>query len=135
MNRKHKIILHVITPILIGGIIYILFREGNLRMFSWLYLLGLDSLIYDFRVNISLHNQIPDWILYNLPDGIWLYSLTSLMIIIWERESSISKYFWFLIIPILGLSAEFGQSINIVPGTYDKNDLIFAYLQPLHHFY
>ena len=111
---------------LIGGFIYILFRKENLLMFNWFNLLGVENLINFFRNKVLFNKLIPNWVKFSLPDGIWLYSLTSLMIIIWERDSSISKYFWFLIIPILGLSAEFGQSINIVPGTYDKNDLIFC---------
>jgi|TARA_B100001971_G_C17889243_1_gene382118 hypothetical protein len=127
MNRKNKIIIHVITPIIIGGFIYILFREKNLLMFSWFISMGLDSLINNFRDIVIWHNQIPDWITYNLPDGIWIYSLTSLMIIIWYKDSNKSKYFWLLIGPILGITLELGQLINLFPGTFDNIDLLFYF--------
>jgi len=71
-------------------------------------------------------NQFPKWVLYSLPDGIWVYSLTSFMFINWYLELDKSKYFWLLIGPVLGLSLEFGQLAHIVPGTYDNMDLIIC---------
>ena len=126
MNRKYKIIIHVIIPVLIGGFIYILFRENNLLMFSWFESLGLDSITNYLRNNYLFNNQIPEWIIYSLPDGIWIYSFTSLMLIIWYRDSNKIKYYWLLIGPILGVSAEICQLIEIIPGTYDNLDLAFC---------
>ena len=120
MDRKQKIIIHVIIPMLIGGFIYILFRENNLLMFSWFYSLGLDNLINNLRDSISFNNQIPGWIIYNFPDGIWIYSLTSLMLIIWSQNLSKLQHIWLYMGPVLGI-------INIIPGTFDNTDLIFCF--------
>jgi len=135
MNRKNKFIIHVIFPMLIGGLIYILFREQNLLMFNWFSTLGLDSLISYLRNRVLFANIIPIWFKYSVPDGIWIYSLTSLMLIIWYEDFNKSKYFWVLIGPLLGLSVEFGQLINIIPGTYDNTDIIFCILASIIPFY
>ena len=111
---------------LIGGFTYVLFREKNLLMFSWFNSLGIENLIDFFRNKILFNNLIPNWVKFSLPDGIWIYSLTSLMLIIWNRDMNKSKYIWLLIGPLLGLSAEFGQLIDIIPGTYDNTDLVFC---------
>ena len=126
MNKKSKTITHIIIPMLIGGFIYILFREDNLLMFNWFNSLGMKNLIDFFQEYTLSKNLIPNWIKFSLPDGIWIYSLTSLMLIIWYKDSNKTKYIWLLIGPILGISAELGQLINIVPGTFDNTDLIFC---------
>ena len=119
---KNSIFIHVLIPMLIGGFIYILFRNQNLLMFRWFEFLGLDNIIKYYRGVID-HNMIPFWIKYSLPDGVWVYSLTSLMLIIWYNHTGKLKYFWIFFGPFFGLFLEFGQLVNIVPGTYDNMDL------------
>ena len=117
---------------ILGGIIYIIFRDNNTLMFSWFYKLGIAENIENIR-NVIEINFLPNWILFNFPDGVWIYSLTSLMFIIWENTKNKIKYFWIILAPVLGISAELGQYINIVPGTYDYLDLsfcIFASIMP-----
>ena len=75
--------------------------------------------------------DLPNWLLFNYPDGVWIYSFVSLMIIIWNKVESRMKFVWFSIAPILGISAEIGQYINIIPGTYDQFDLLFCFLGSL----
>ena len=126
MNKKSKTITHIIIPMLIGGFIYILFREDNLLMFNWFNSLGMKNLIDFFQEHTLSKNLIPNWIKFSLPDGIWIYSLTSLMIIIWSNHQAKSKYFWISMGPFLGLSAEVGQFFNIVSGTFDVFDFLFC---------
>ena len=78
MNKLKKILLHVIMPMMLGGIIYIIFRDNNTLMFSWFYKLGIAENIENIR-NVIEINFLPNWILFNFPDGVWIYSLTSLM--------------------------------------------------------
>ena len=68
-----------------------------------------------------------DWIIFNLPDGLWVYSLTSLMIIIWENHTwqSLGWTWSGLLIAII---SEFCQAIGILPGTYDPVDIVFYLL-------
>ena len=138
MNKVFPLFVHVIIPMIIGGFIYILFRENTLVMFDWFNSLGFESIIYHFRENINTNIHLPKWIVYSLPDGIWIYSLTSLMILIWRLDSNKIKYIWFLIGPLLGISAEMGQLFNIIPGTFDNTDIAFcliASITPFIFFY
>ena len=123
--KKKSILFHVLIPMIIGGFIYIVFREKNLLMFNWFNLIGCENIIDSLRFHFSTYN-IPNWILFNYPDGVWIYSFVSLMIIVWGGVKSNTKFIWFAIAPILGISAEIGQYINFIPGTYDQLDLMFC---------
>ena len=131
MKKNNQILFHVLIPMIIGGFIYIIFREKNLLMFNWFDSLGFREIIDFLRFHISEKYYIPNWLLYNYPDAIWIYSFVSLMLIIWNGVKSNIKFAWLTIAPILGISAEIGQYINIIPGTYDQFDLLFCFLGSL----
>ena len=111
---------------IIGGLIYILFRDGDFRFLNWLNILGLSDVIQFIKFSYPWQNDLPNWVLYNLPDGIWFYSLTSLMIIIWTNAQNKLKYFWFSFISALVILVEFGQLTGTIPGTFDKSDILFC---------
>jgi len=127
MLRINNIIIHVIIPMIIGGLLYILYRDNSLLMFYWFRSLGIENFIILMRENVLLVNKIPNWVIFNLPNGIWIYSLTSLMLIIWYKDINKLKYIWLAIGPIIGISAEIGQFIHILPGTFDTTDLILCF--------
>ncbi|HRB97506.1 MAG TPA: hypothetical protein PKY67_07330 [Nitrosomonas sp.] len=68
-----------------------------------------------------------DWIKYNLPDGLWVYSLTSLMIIIW-KSYTLKSLIWICSGLLIAIISEFCQYIGVFPGTYDSIDIIFYLL-------
>ena len=115
--------LHVFFPLLLGGIIYICFRSTSLRLFKWLEILGLKSEALSIRNIIQpLKNELPTWTYFSLPDGLWVYSLSSALIILWGDQ-----FKYWLIIPLLfGVFIEFAQKIKIFPGTFDIIDFIFS---------
>lgn len=117
------IILLVVLPVFLGGIIYIVFRSEKLIMFKWFETFGLNELINILRQN-SVYN-LPDWIKYNLPDALWLFSLTSILIIIWKREINKTNFIYVLLPLIIGICWEFGQYLGIIQGTFDIKDLVF----------
>ena len=110
---------------LIGGLIYILFRSEELLMFTWFKTAGVYNSIIEIR-DYSNTIYLPNWIIHSLPDGIWIYSLTSFMILIWGPKIDGMQSIWLFIGPILGIGAELGQYLKIVPGTYDMIDLLFC---------
>ena len=126
MNKTRTIVINVFLPIIFGGFIYILFRPTNIVLFDWFNTLGLESLISYIRLNTELENNIPFWFKYNLPDGLWVYALTYLMLIIWDKEDGINKFFWILFGPFFGCFIELGQFYNFIAGTFDYMDLIFS---------
>ncbi len=119
-----KLFIHVFLPIIFGGLIYILFRSDSLLMFKWFEFLGLSNIIYIVRecvINISL----VDWVRYSLPDGLWVYSFSTVLIILWNENKTL--LFYFLLIPfLLGPGVEILQFFKLFEGTFDLMDLIIT---------
>ena len=99
--------------------IYILFRPTNLLMFNMLDSIGLMDLVNSIRPNRS---DIPEWIIYSLPDGLWLFSYCLFIGCIWNFE--LKRCFCVLmILPIYAILHEIGQNAHFVSGTFDLIDL------------
>lgn len=123
---KKQIIFGHIGTLFLGGVIYILFRTSSLKMFDWYYKIGLSNSINNLRdYSNPIVKDIPNWVLYSLPDGLWLFSYLSLMLFIWQNSVSFKNIFWILIIPILAIGSELGQLFGIIIGTFDFSDLLF----------
>jgi len=133
--KSYYFFLFVLAPLFTGGIIYILFRSDKLLMFHWFKIIGAERLIYYLRGNDIIRTiNIPNWVRYSLPDGLWIFSYVSLIIIIWGHKYCTTNIFWIFILPIIAIFSELGQVIGFVPGTFDPCDLfiyIFSTLLPI----
>lgn len=125
MKSQYKY-LYSACYLLLGGLIYILFRTTSLKMFSWFEYLGILETIMDVR-KIFKNVILYEWIIYSLPDGLWLFSYVSLIITLWNNEIKSGNLFWLFGLPSIVLLTEIGQSISIIPGTFDWIDL-YMYL-------
>jgi hypothetical protein len=117
------LLLNVILPLFTGGFIYLLFRSERLIMFDWIRFLGfkesLDLLRNDFN---SLKSFIPNWVLFSLPDGLWVYSFSSAIIIIWNDNRKV--LILLLTFPLIfGPAVELLQFFKLFKGTFDIIDL------------
>ena len=122
---KKQLIFGSFLTLLVGGLIYILFRTSTLKMFSWYETIGLGELTNVMRkMTFQFSDKIPEWILFSLPDGLWIFSYV-LMLFIWQNSVSIKNIFWISIIPILAIGSELGQLFGLVIGTFDIADLLF----------
>jgi len=124
MKRVSNIMTYVILPIFIGGLIYIVSRSKSLKMFDWFEKINLSNevrIIRDYFSNVEL----PNWIIYNLPDFLWVFSFTSLLFIIWNKKIEKENVFYLLFPMGIGVLSEFGQLFSIINGTFDKVDIIF----------
>jgi hypothetical protein len=124
MQKLTRIILTVITPLILGGLIYILFRATSLKMFSWFHAIGLDNIISYARHYTAKSTIFPTWVIFSLPDALWLFAFTNLMLIIWHDKFSMQSLFWLLVAPTVGILLEVGQALKIISGTFDFTDLI-----------
>lgn len=112
--------------LLTGGLIYILFRTDDLAMFRWFDALALDLPIGFIReITMTAKNKLPNWFLYSLPDGLWIFSYISLILLLWKNEIHTYNFFWVYIIFFIAIISEIGQYFNLIPGTFDVVDLIF----------
>jgi len=118
--------IHVIFPLTIGGLIYISFRSLSLRLFGWFEFTGINTFTSFIRNSTyPIKNYLPSWIYFSLPDGLWVYSFSSALLIIWGDQFSKVKY-WLLIPLLFGVIIEFAQGLKIFPGTFDIIDFTFT---------
>lgn len=122
-NKAFQISMIILTLIW-GGAIYLLFREKNLLMFKWISYLKLEYLITDIRGAPFLKFKIPNWALYSLPDGLWLFSFTSTILLIWKNKINSHNIIWLTLIPLIAIVSELGQAIHVINGTFDYFDLL-----------
>lgn len=135
ISKAYKFFLFVFLPIVMGGLIYILFRSDKLLMFRWFKIIGISQLVRFLR-NISFIKItiVPSWIKYSLPDGLWIFSYVSLMILIWGYKISKISALWIFTLPVIAVVSELGQLLKIFPGTFDICDLaiyLFSTLLPI----
>ena len=109
--------------LLSGSFIYLAYRPTNLRMFSWIEILGIEKYIINLRTTVK---GIPlnDFFINNLPNGLWVMSLTILLLIIWENNYNRIFKIYFSILSLLVILPEIFQLFNIISGTFDIIDLI-----------
>jgi len=119
----------VVGSLVVGALIYILFRTSSLLVFSWIDLLGLSNIVTDARQLVSpFLKYLPKWVLFSLPDGIWVFSFTFAIFYIWHNSKlKRGMYFWIILPLLLSISGEIGQWLQLVEGTYCHTDVI-AYL-------
>ena len=123
--KKQLLFGHLLTLIL-GGLIYISFRTDSLVMFKWFAALSLDTPIEYLReTTMTVNRLFPNWFLFSLPDGLWIFSYISLILLIWGNNINKRNLFWIFLIPFIAISSELGQLFNIIPGTFDPIDLTF----------
>ena len=118
-----KLVISAI-PLFLGGVIYILYREHTLVMFSWFSSLGLTDLINGTRELAGPSVRfIPEWVIFSLPNALWVLSGTLIFSHIWEVRKK-EKIFWISIFVFLAVGSEIGQHFKLIAGSYDHADLL-----------
>lgn len=120
---KTKQLTNPFLVFLLGVLIYLLFRSESIRVFDYLTYVKLDkplSIIRSFT--LPLTQFIPDWIIYSLPDGLWLFSFSIIISEIWNKEDNIRFWFWTLLLPFTAIIWELGQALQVFSGTFDWID-------------
>ncbi|SUX43454.1 hypothetical protein [Chryseobacterium indoltheticum] len=135
---RTKVILNSIIALTIGTLIYLLFRVSTLKIFSWINVFEIDFTKCKLRdLALSYSAALPQWFIFSLPDGLWAFSYTSIMLCIWDFKINSKNIFWILLIPLIAIISEIGQKIKIVSGTYDHYDLLFyimGFIMPIAFF-
>jgi hypothetical protein len=112
VNRKilYKFLFSVLVPLIVGITIYYLWRGIGV-----------------FGLKPFFANSIPHWIIYNLPDGLWFFSLLSCLFLIWDSSTIYYLITWICIFFFLTIFSEILQLLSLIQGTFDIFDII-AYL-------
>lgn len=131
-RKKIQLICGIII-VLIGAVIYVLFRPTTLLIFHVFRALGIMGIINKLRAMASgIH--LPDFAIHCLPNALWVISYIILMDYLWKEKSDTTKLRWAVIVPVLGCVSEYLQLIHVVPGTFDIWDFI-CYCTPFIIYY
>lgn len=127
MTSFHRKTISCITAILsiaVGGTIYLLFRATSLTLFVWSETMG--SMDYVMELRHSIPVRLPEWIVFSLPDGLWLYSYLLIVGVIWDFNL---RKAWpaLSVLPAIAIVSEVLQINSIIPGTFDPGDIV-AYI-------
>ena len=127
---RHKILLICISTLclIVGGGIYLIFRPRTLYMFSYIpcqIMEWLDTTKHFFQFGENL-----DFVIYNLPAGLWTISYLILMQLIMTNARDISRILWIYSLPLFCTLVEILQLCKFVPGTFDILDIV-VYIIPI----
>jgi len=115
-----------VAAVFVGGVIYLLFRDGDLLLFDWLRSAGLEPTLGVARAALAPWGSgLPEWALFNLPDGLWAYGLAVLVFVLWRDGNRRERITWTAVLVATVLISELGQGVGVVPGTFDVRDLAF----------
>lgn len=94
-------------------------------MFDWISKMGLDNFIYPIReLLVQFKVNLPNWVYFSLPDGLWVYSFTSALLILWNGKLNL----WLIIPFFFGVFCEVAQGLEILNGTFDIMDIFFTFI-------
>ena len=115
-----KVILSIIL-VSIGGCIYLMQRTTGILMFRIIDFLGLTDAVAGLRNSIQ---QMPEFVVFNLPGGLWSASYVLLSDVVFAGQSKMMRLAWGSLIPMIGLVSELLQAVALCPGTADWLDAV-----------
>lgn len=122
-------ILFAVLLLLVGAMIYLIWRPESLLIFNWIEIIGQDKLIYRLRYYITQDlSTPPEWVIYSLPNCLWLISGFFLFEVLWQGHFATNGLNWLIVFCLIAVGSEFAQLFHIIPGTYDNYDLLMMLL-------
>lgn len=123
MKRYH---ISIITPLLLSLFIYLFYRidETNVNL--------LINYFFDWNFIESKHMlhtilPIPDFIIYNIPEGLWVFSISLLGAKLYLPVKNFRIHLIFIPI-VFAITLEIMQALHITNGTFDVLDLLVSTL-------
>ncbi len=112
------------AALLLGGVIYLLFHASEPVFFKWIHASGTGGWLEPVRHNsLSVLANLPGWIVFSLPAGLWAFAYALVITTIWAGSRSRARYFWMASIPLLVIGFEIFQYAGIIHGTFCIQDL------------
>lgn len=119
--RVAKVMLSLVI-LLLGGLIYVIFRDKSLLMFDWFNTIGISNEIDGLR-RLFQGEGIYGWVKYSLPDGLWIFSYMFIIDAIWDRERNAVSILFLWGLPIVAVLSECFQYFGLLPGVFDWMDM------------
>lgn len=115
-----------------GWLMYVLFRSECLVVNRWLLTSQFGSIFKTIRIQtFQILETVPKWIIYSLPDALWLMSFGLFLQLIWKNETKRNRLIWTVIPCTIAVLMELFQATYLVSGTFDLVDLLIYLLTTL----
>ena len=122
MKHSILVLLIVLSVLCFGVLIYATTRTEALYLNQWTSLLSGNTLKPFFQPFIT-YLSFPGWIIYSLPDGLWMLALMMLMMMIWNFKFNHKSLPWLACAFFTGILFETFQGLQWISGTFDINDI------------
>lgn len=125
-NRLHALTIAVVC-LLAGAAIYFITRTDNILINQWVARIA-DGKVLHFFQGVVSNKWVPEWIMYSLPDALWMLALTLIILMIWDFKIHRRSMTWLAMGVIAGTGLELMQGFHLMRGTFDIADLLFTFL-------
>ena len=126
-KRSINKIFIVILSFTVAVIIYLLFRSRKLFYYQIIELMNLDSSVRHIRKIVWVYRKhIPNWVIYSLPDGLWLFSMGVSILhnrFFYKKAQNIFNIIFIIMVGIEIFQGIFGGHGTFI-GTFDGDDII-----------
>ena len=124
-NISVYLLPEAILTVILGGLIYIIFRTDSLLMFRWFEQLQISDYVYKIRESgIFSFLGYNKTIINTVPGGLWAFSYTAFILLIWNMKITSHNIIYFIFIPAAGIVSEIFQLTGTIRGTFDYIDII-----------
>jgi len=114
-----------LSMLLVGGFIYLTYRVDTLLMFGWFERLGMADIIQALRYWGEQYPLTPPkWVVYSLPNALWLCSGLLILGSIWGDRPSTEMRLWLSGFLAIAIGGEIGQATGAIPGSFDWHDIL-----------
>ena len=114
--------LLIIISLLSGLFLYLGFRSPGTPIYQWSLKLGFENELQVLR-NFTQDIYLPGWIIYSVPDGLWMFAFVLSVFSVWNFELNSTSGKWIYAAILMGLGFEFMQAFVNGIGVFDWNDL------------
>lgn len=130
MKNRSVVMLFILLSLTGGVLIYAVTRSESIYLNQWLGYIGNGKLLHSFQ-SLLLNSQPPQWIIYSLPDALWMLALVMLILMIWDFKLHNKSIPWVVIAVLTGILYEVFQGFHLIRGTFDVGDLILMVIGAL----
>lgn len=118
-----------ILLLLCGIGIYLLFRSETIRLNQWFSAIGHSETVDILRQGVQQWN-VPEFVKFSLPDGLYCASYILLMDAVWHKSRTWPRIAASSAMPLVAIGHELLQGAGLARGTFDWCDLL-SYALPL----
>lgn len=121
-------IITIMMMLMLGGLVYLLFRPRTLLLFHVADAMGLSPFITQLRSGVE-GIVLPNWVVNCLPDALWAGAYVLLVDCVMRGRPVKLRLLLAAVIPVLGVVSEALQACGWLSGTFDWLDIV-AYMAP-----